>query len=368
MSSSKTPMPLKHIAAIAPYNAGLSAAMFEKTYGIPCKAKLDSNENPLGPSPSAIDAAMAALRNGHRYPDGSARALREAIARRVGVSVDQIQVGNGSEELINMIYRSVLSEGHKVVTVIPSFGLHELSADLCRAETTKLPFERDWAFPVEPLLDALKQAPRIFVISSPSNPVGSAIEDADFSRIIDCATSDTLLILDEAYVEFLPSERRESRLEMLKTSGLNWVVLRTFSKAYGLAGFRVGYTICSDVTMAHAIKKSSTPFNVNLVALEAALAAYSDTEHLEKSVAFTNFEIRRLTDDLRSMGLSPSNSFSNAVFFDVGQDASDVAETLREKGILVKAWKEPGYQSCMRVSVGMPEENRHFLSCLKSVL
>ena len=368
MTDTKPNMPLTHIAAIPPYNAGLSVAKFEEAYGITCKAKLDSNENPLGPSPKAIEAAMEAVRRGHRYPDSAAADLKEAIGDSVSMASDHIQIGNGSEELINLIYRSVLRKGHKVVTVVPSFGLHELAADLCEAETTKIPFKTDWSFPIDKLLDALHQKPRIFVISSPSNPVGTAMSDEDFASVVDAATPETLLILDEAYVEFLPVERRHTRLKMLKESDLNWIVLRTFSKAYGLAGFRIGYAICAKTAIVNAIKNSGTPFNANLVALEAALAAFADTEHLEKSVILANTEVSRIAKALSNMGLSTSHSFSNAVFADIGQDASVVAEKLRRKGVLVKAWKEPGYETCMRASAGMPEENNHFISSLKTVL
>ena len=219
MTDPRVAMPLPHIAAIPAYNAGVPLASFEQTYGIPCRAKLDSNENPLGPGPKAIAAAQQAVLGGHRYPDSSAAALKAEIASQLGTTPDNVQVGNGSEELINLIYRSVLDEGHRVVTVVPSFGLHELAGILCKGEVEKIAFREDWSFPVEKLIEAAKTEPRIMIISAPSNPVGTELDDADFRKLLKAISQDTLIVLDEAYVEFMPEAKRNTRLKMLQALG-----------------------------------------------------------------------------------------------------------------------------------------------------
>ena len=368
MTNPRVAMPLPHVAAIPPYNAGVPLSSFERVYGVPCRAKLDSNENPLGPGSKAIKAAQQAVLAGHRYPDSSAAALKSEIAAQLGTTADKVQVGNGSEELIYLIYHAVLAEGHRVVTVVPSFGLHDLGGILCKGQVEKIPFTDDWSFPVEELIQAARTEPRIMIISSPSNPVGSALDDAGFGRLLKAVSPDTLIVLDEAYVEFMPQERRNTRLKMLQETRLNWVSLRTFSKAYGLAGFRVGYAICADRTLAAAIKNAGTPFNVNLVALEAARAALDDSEHLERSVELAVAERERMKTAMRSIGLDVADSQSNALFFDAGQDATQLSERLRAQGILFKAWKEEGYENCARVSVGLPEENDAFLTALAGEL
>ena len=365
MTAARVAMPLPHIAAIPAYNAGVPLSSFEQTYGVPCRAKLDSNENPLGPSPKAIEAAQNAVLSGHRYPDSSAAALKAEIATQLGTSADNVQVGNGSEELINLIYRAVLDEGHRVVTVVPSFGLHELAGILCKGDVEKIAFNEDWSFPVEKLVEAAKTEPRIMIISSPSNPVGSELSDADFGKLLKAISQNTLIVLDEAYVEFMPEAKRNTRLKMLQASDLSWVSLRTFSKAYGLAGFRVGYAICADTKLVAAVKNAGTPFNVNLIALEAARAALDDTEHLNKSVDLAVAERERMKAALQSLGLNVAGGQSNALFFDAGCNATHLAERLRAQGILFKPWKEEGYETCARVSVGLPEENDAFLSALE---
>lgn len=355
------------IEGLPTYNAGLAAARFQATYGVPLRAKLDSNENPLGPSPAAIAAALAAARGLGRYPDASGIALRTALADRLATTADRIILGNGSEDLIGVIYRTVLRPGDHVVTLCPSFGLHEFAAQACGAGVTKVPFPADWRFPVAGLLAALEKGARVLIFSSPSNPAGPAITAADFARLIAGTPPDTLIVFDEAYVEYLDPEARFDALAMLESSGHMWISLRTFSKAYGLAGARVGYGIAHDAGLVAAMAKARNPFAVNAVAEAAALAALGDDGHLARGLALARSERRRVSAALAALGVACAPSQTNFLFFDCGDTATGTAETLRQHGILVKAWMEPPFGTHARVTMGTAEENDLFLGALRQI-
>ena len=355
------------IEGLPTYNAGLAASRFQAVYGVPLRAKLDSNENPLGPSPAAIAAALAAAPGLGRYPDASGTALRTALADRLATTADRIILGNGSEDLIGVIYRTVLRPGDHVVTLCPSFGLHEFAAQACGARVTKVPFPADWRFPVEGLLRAMDKGARVLIFSSPSNPAGPAITKADFTRLIADTPTDTLIVFDEAYVEYLDPEARFEPLSLLAASGLAWISLRTFSKAHGLAGARVGYGIAHDAGLVAAMSKARNPFAVNAVAEAAALAALGDDGHLSHCLALARAERRRVSAALADIGITCAPSQTNFLFFDCGGPATGTAEMLRQRGILIKAWMEPPFGNHARVTMGTPEENDLFLGALQQM-
>ncbi|MEP1941761.1 MAG: aminotransferase class I/II-fold pyridoxal phosphate-dependent enzyme, partial [Sulfitobacter sp.] len=226
-----------HIAALPPYNAGLSIRQFEQAYGTPPTAKLDSNETPFGVSPHAINAGQSAVLEAARYPDGNGTDLRAALSAQTGVDVNQIILGNGSEDLIYALYSAVLSPEDHVLTVVPGFGLHSLAAHCLQVPVNTVRYGADWRLPFAQIAEELAKKPKIFAIASPSNPVGVAMSLEELQALIEITPPETLLLLDEAYFEFNPI----ASLDLLQNSGLNWVSLRTFSKAYGLAGQRVGY-------------------------------------------------------------------------------------------------------------------------------
>ncbi len=356
------------IERLPTYNAGLAAARFEAAYGVPLRAKLDSNENPLGPSPGALSAALAAVTGIGRYPDASGTTLRSALADSLGTSADRIILGNGSEDLIGVVYRTVLRPGDHVVTVCPSFGLHEFAAQACGARVTKVPFTPDWRFPVQGLAAAMAEGARVLIISSPSNPVGPAISSDDFARLVAATPSGTLIVFDEAYFEYLEEDLRFDAPAMLAESGRPWISLRTFSKAFGLAGARVGYGLAHDPHLVAAMAKVRNPFAVNLVAEAAATAALADAGHLAKGVQLAQSERQRLSRALELMGFSCAPSQTNFLFFDCGRPAAEVAEALRRQGVLIKAWMEPPFTNHARVTLGLPAENALFLQAMSSLV
>ncbi len=351
-----------NVAALPPYNAGMNIAAARKLSGRDDIAALASNENPDGCSPKVM-TALASL-NPSRYSDPACATLRAALSAKLDVACDRIVIGNGSEEMIAAVCRAVLCPGAKVATVSPGFGLHEIEALANGATVDKVPMGNDLDFDVPAIVAALARAPAIFFLSSPSNPVGPALDTASLERIIAAVAQETLLVLDEAYFEYADNETPDG-LGVLSRSGLNYVLLRTFSKAYGLAGLRVGYAVFSDGRLARAVTSSKTPFNVNAAAQIAAVAALDDEAWMTASVASMAGERARVGKALASMGLRAATSQTNFLFIDVGIDSQKAFDHVLSHGIIIKPWKEKGYETFIRMTIGTPAENDRFIAALK---
>ncbi len=354
----------KDVRNLPDYNAGLALDQFSALYGLDCIAKLDSNESPLGPSPRAIEVMREAARGVARYPDAANSTLRAAIGRSTGAADDCIIVGNGSEDLIGALFRAIIQPGDQVVTICPSFGLHEFGALTFGARVTKLPFNADWSFPVDAMCDALRNAPRVLIFSSPSNPAGPAISEADFRALVAATDPATLFCFDEAYVEFIEPQHRFDALGILAASGKPYIVLRTFSKTYGLAGARAGFGIASSADMIKALMKTRNPFGVNAMAAAGAIEALADTAHLDLVLKNAIAERARVTANLSDKGYPCAPTQTNFVFFDTHQPAQAFAEALRHKGILIKGWQEAPFRNWARVTMGTSAENDAFLDAV----
>ena len=353
-----------NVAALPAYNAGMSLARARLLSGHDDLARLASNENPDGCAP----AVLAALANGGfepwRYADPACTALREALAARLGVDAGVIVAGNGSEEMIAAISRGVLVAGSQVVTVVPSFGLHEIEPLAAGASVLKVPMTVDAGFDLAALEAAIAAGPRVVFLSSPWNPVGPALDKSALQRLIAAVRPGTLFVLDEAYFEYADADAPDG-IESLRNSGIAFVVLRTFSKAYGLAGLRVGYAVCSDPEIARVITAAKTPFNVNGAAQIAAVAALEDEAWMKASVARIRSERDRVALALAGMGLHAAPSQTNFLFFDTRHDSSIVAAALLQDGIIVKAWRELGYETWLRVTIGKPADNDRLIASLQ---
>ncbi len=346
------------------YNAGLSSEVVRQRYGVQHVARLASNENPFGPSPAVGQAlAQLALRAG-LYPDANCRALRAAIAARTGAQPEQVVVGNGSENLLEVLCQAFLAPGDRVVTLLPSFGLHEIYPRMMGARVQMLPVTPALEFDVDAWCTALAQgpAPKLAMLSNPSNPVGCMLDAAAFQRIVQAAPQETLLVIDEAYYEYaLHTPGFPDALAALRAQNRPWIVLRTFSKAWGLAGLRVGYGIASDDRLVQMLDRVRTPFNVNLAAQTAALAAWNDVAYMEQCVRDTVAQREWLATQLRAMGVRMAPSATNFLFLDLQRPNGPVAEALLQRGVIVKPWKEAGYESFIRVSIGSADDNALFL-------
>jgi len=356
------------VTRLSPYNSGLTIAEVMQRYAPARIAKLGSNENPLGPSPTLATMVQAGAEMFRLYPDPAGRELRQAIAARYEFGEDQIILGNGSEDLLSVISRAVLRPGDTVVTLYPSFPLHEDYATLMGASVKRVTVNNDLTINVDALIDAVRERPRMLLFSNPMNPVGSWLSAGDLSKVLDAAGDETLIVVDEAYAEYAEGDDYASSLHYLRKRDRPWIVLRTFSKAFGLAGLRIGFGIVGDPELRALLDRVRTPFNANGMAQAAALAALADEEHLARVVALAKAERTRVESFLRNMGLDVAPSRGNFLFFNCRQNASAFAEGLLREGVIVKPWKQQDFDSYVRVSIGSPAENDHFMAALSRLL
>lgn len=355
------------IVAMEPYTPIVPFEVLSRRLGRDPEAivKLDANENPYGPSPKAL-AALANGRFYHIYPDPEAAALRAAISDFVGVSAVRLMAGMGADELIDLVLRVVLSPGDVVVDCPPSFGMYPFSTAVNGGRYLAVPRRDDFSLDVAGIEAAVAQHPRakILFLCSPNNPNGSVIDDATLERLL---ALPLLVVLDEAYVEFAQADGHPSRITWV-TEYDNLAVLRTFSKLAGLAGLRVGYGAFPEWLLPH-MWKIKQPYNVNVAANNAALAALADRGWLEEKVQQIVAERKRMSAALREFDfLQPYSSHSNFVLCRVnGRSAADLKQSLEQEGILVRYFNKPGLDNCIRISAGRPEDTDRLLAALASV-
>jgi len=352
------------VRGLPAYNAGLSGEFVRARYGLSHVAKLGSNENPRGAS-AAVLAHLAQFTTAGTlalYPDPSCSALRALIADRLEVDQEQLLFGNGSEDLLAIAAHTFLAPGDEVITVIPSFGLHIIYPQSVGAKVVTVPMRADFEFDLDALVAAISPRTRMLIISNPSNPVGCAMDVAEMRRLLSVVSPGTLVLWDEAYFEYASGEGGyPDSLAVLRESGLPWLLLRTFSKAYGLAALRVGYGVASAPELAGLMNRVRTPFNINQIAQEAAAVAFGDQAHVAASVADARAGREWLRAALVGLGVNPAPSRANFLFFDCREDATRLAGRMLEDGVIVKPWREPGYENCMRVSVGNAADNALFI-------
>jgi len=354
-----------HVAALPRYNAGMALAVARRISGREDIARLASNENPYGCSPKVMEALASTAFEPWRYADPACAALRAALGAKLGIDSETIVVGNGSEEMIAAISRAFLVPGALAVTVAPSFGLHEIEPLAAGARVVKVPMTSVFGFDLEALETALASEPSVLFFSSPWNPVGSALDRLELERLIAATRSGTVFVLDEAYFEFAGPDSPDG-LAVLQASTTPFVVLRTLSKAYGLAGLRVGYAVCSDPEIARVIAAAKTPFNVNGAAQIAALAAIEDEAWMINAVTRICAERDRVAAGVHELGLRVAPSQTNFLFIDTGLNSASAAAAFLEAGIIVKPWREPEFDSFVRVTIGRPDENDRFLAALSA--
>lgn len=355
------------IEALPKYNAGVTAAAARAASGREFIARLGSNENPHGCSPAVLRALAEHSVDFSRYSDPGCEQLRAALAAQLGVDPSLIVVGNGSEEMIAAAARAFLKTGAIALTVAPSFGLHEIEPMAVGAKVAKVPMTAALDFDVAGLEQALALAPNLFYLPSPWNPVGAALDAAALERVIRATSPATMFVLDEAYREFTSAGIPDG-LAALRQAGIPHIVLRTFSKAFGLAGLRVGYAVCSSPRIAKMLAAAKTPFNVNSVAQAAAVAALGDLQWMRETTAQIREERERVRAALQDMGLQVARSEGNFLFFDTQRSSAEVAAELLKLGVIVKPWLEPKYQGFIRASIGNAAENDLFLGALAAVL
>ena len=327
--------------------------------------KLASNENPLGPSPMAMEAARKALSESHRYPDGGAQAIREMLSEKTGVAFDEIFVSLGSSEVIDLAARVCLRAGLQGITSFGSYAPFSVAIRASGAELVLVP-QKKYAFDLEAILRAVTPKTGVIYVANPNNPTGTAFDTAELERFIARVPDGVLVVLDEAYVHYAPSlDRRKS--EEIYRRRKNMLILRTFSKVYGLAGLRIGFAFGQPELLA-AMTKLKTPFNTSGVAQAAALAAMNDREHVTRCIETNARERRRVIDGLRELGFQPVESETNFVFMEVGPEAKAISDELLHLGVIVRPLAWMGFPAAIRISVGTAEENDKLFDALGRVM
>ncbi|MGW4052392.1 histidinol-phosphate transaminase [Streptomyces sp. NPDC004779] len=367
--ASSAPLIRREVAGLPRYDPGADPDEVAALSGTGRVIKLSNNENPFGASPAVAEAVRKALADGvSRYPDPSGRRLAQAIGTSLDVPAERVVLGNGSENILELLCQAVLDPGDLVVTQAPGFSLHETFPRVMGARVRKVPVTDRFGFDADAWRDALAEGPKLVFLANPCNPTGAMLAAGELERIVAGLPDTALLVLDEAYGEFARSHPGyPDGLEALRRLDRPWIVLRTFSKAYGLAGVRVGYGIASDEALIQALDRVRTPYNVNHPAQEAAIAALGDPAHLADTVRRTALEIARVSGLLRDAGLKVAPSAANFLFIDTGRPADHVARELHHAGVIVKAWREPGYETCIRASLSMPGDNDVFVRCLTDI-
>ena len=356
----------EYVRAIMPYQPGKPISELAREMGIPEASivKLASNENPLGMGGAARAAAIRALDEGERYPDGNAFALKAALSRKFGVPAEQFVLGNGSNDVLELAAKAFLAPGLSAVYAQYSFAVYPLAVKAMGARGIEVP-ARAYGHDLAAMAAAIEADTRVVFIANPNNPTGPFVSGAELEAFLARVPQHVLVVLDEAYTEFLAPEQRYDSVAWLARFP-NLLVSRTLCKAYGLAGLRVGYGIAHP-EVADLMNRVRQPFNVSCVAQAAAEAALGDEDFLARAAAVNRQGMAQITAALAELGLEWIPSSGNFVTVRVG-DAAAVNQALLRQGVIVRPIAGYGLPEWLRVSIGLPEENARFIAALKNAL
>jgi histidinol-phosphate aminotransferase len=348
--------------AISPYEPGMTPELASRRFGRRAYAKLSSNENALGPSPRALAAASAALAETRSYPDSTSAALRRALSEHLGVPFDRVAAGPGSEALIDYFIRAYLSPGDAILLSRPTFPSYEIFARSAGARIVDVPRDSEFAIDVEAVRRALRGRPRVLALCTPNNPTGNRISRRDLSAILGATPLETVVLLDEAYVEF---HDEGGALDLLEAWGGVFLLTRTFSKAYGLAGLRVGYGIASGAEVIEAFDRLRPAFNLTRPSQAAAIAALADQDHLRRGVETVVAERARMERALTEAGLFHTPSQANFVFVRSPGPIGAAFERLLAAGLIVRPI--PVGDGYFRITVGTRADNDKMMAELTAM-
>lgn len=353
------------IEAIKAYEAGKPLKEFQREYNMDRVIKLASNENALGFSPKVVDAVTQNLSLMNRYPEPVPHELCRKLSEKFNVSKENIVIGNGSDDIIALLAHGYLNPGEEALMPLPSFLMYEISVKTAKGNPVMVPLV-DFTTNLDGLIKKITSKTKMIFITNPFNPTGAAITTEAFKRFSDQVPEDVMIVVDEAYIEFVRDDAVYNSLAApLKDSRI--VTLRTFSKAYGLAGFRIGYGIM-DEQIAQILNRIRQPFNVNGMAQAAAAAAVDDDAFLQESIHATHAGLDYLFAQLEQMKISCLPTQANFLMLDVKTDATKVFEDMLHHGVIVRSMKSYGFNTYLRVNTGTMDENMAFIDALKKIL
>ncbi len=353
------------IANLKPYVPGKPVSELERELGITDSVKLASNENPLGCSEAARQAIRDQLGEVARYPDGGGFALRNALAAKHDIAPDCITLGNGSNDVLDMIARVFLGPGRESLFSQHAFAVYPISSQAVGA-TLRVAPARDYGYDLEAMINLVGDATGVAWIANPNNPTGTWLDGEELEGFVAGVPENVIVVVDEAYIEYVAEPGYPDASRWLARYP-NLIVTRTFSKAYGLASLRVGYSL-SHPDIADLLNRVRQPFNVNSMALAAAEAALGDQAFIERSVAVNREGMAQLTEGFRRLGLEWIPSVGNFVTVDLGRPVEPVDQALLREGCIARPVANYGLPDHLRVTVGLAEENERFLAALEKVL
>ncbi len=349
------------IASLNPYVPGKPIDELQRELGLSRVIKLASNENPLGPSPKAMAVLSDGVEQLHRYPDGGAFRLREALADRWKVTSEHIILGNGSDEILGLLARTFLSPGDEAVMADHTFVIYKMEVTAAHGKTVSVPLKQ-WRHDLKGMADALTPQTKLLFLCNPNNPTGTMVSKAEVEQFMARVPDHVVVVFDEAYFEYVRSSEFPDAMTYVK-QGRNAIVLRTFSKIYGLAGLRIGYGVTTP-EITNLLNRVRPPFNANSIAQRAALAALGDDEHVARSRAVNQAGMEQVVKGLQALGFAPIPSEANFVYVDVGRDGRQVFDALLRQGIIIRHIEG----RMVRVTIGQAEENQAFLTALAAVV
>lgn len=359
------PTSSSYVESLIPYPPGKPMEELTREYGIKQVIKLASNENPIGPSPLAVAAIQAALSGLNRYPDGSGYYLKKALGQRLGLEPGWILLGNGSNEVIELALKTFIKPGDEVVSPFPSFLMYRKAVQALGGQNKLIPLKR-YRIDLRAMSEGIGRRSRVVLVNNPNNPTGTIVTRAEWERFLERVPPRVLILLDEAYIDFTDDSACPRGVDYL-TGRKNLLIVRTFSKAYGLAGLRVGFGL-GHPYLIDLMDRVRQPFNVNSLAQAGALGALRDASFYQKSIRMIRKGKKALELAFRSLGLPFIPSQANFILVKVPCDSRKLYEDLLRKGVIVRSMASFGLPRFIRVNVGLPKENRRLISELRRAL
>lgn len=356
--------PKPSIDTIQPYQGGKPIEEVRRELGITDIIKLASNENPLGPSPLAMQAISKSAAAVHLYPDGNAYYLKEELAEHIGISAEHLILGNGSNDVLQLVAEAYVAPDDEVIYAAGAFVVYSLVTKLCSATSVVVPME-DHTHNLSAMAAAITDKTKVIFVANPNNPTGTMVSADETAVFMEQVPDDVLVVFDEAYYEYVARSDYPQTLPYV-LEGRNFIITRTFSKIYGLAGLRIGYGIAPP-PLVETLNRVRQPFNCSLVGQAAARAALKDTGHVTKSREQNNIGKVFLYNAFDDMGLRYVETEGNFIMLFLEQSGADIADALLKKGVIVRPIAGYGYPNAVRVTIGTQEENKKFIAALEVV-
>jgi histidinol-phosphate aminotransferase len=356
-----------NIDKIKPYRAGMSIEDVKRKYNLVNLIKLASNENSFGPSPKVIEKLKKYSENAHIYPDGNCVSLKEKLSETLNIDTDNIIIGNGSNEIIELTYRTFLYKNEKVVSCFPTFSFYKISASTTNGKYTEIPLQ-NYKFNLDGIIECIDNMTKIVIICNPNNPTGTMVTKEEVENFIKAVPENVLIVIDEAYIEFANKDKAFKSVEFIKKyPNKNILILRTFSKLYGLASLRIGYGISNKKIISY-LNRVRQPFNVNGFAQIAAFEALSDSYYADYILNEVKKGKIYLYKELKRLNIDYLESNANFIFFQTSQDNDIIFEEFLKRGVIIRSLKSFGYSKALRVTVGKMEENIKFIETLEKII